>query len=122
MAWPDTPDRSEAFHRVTDILRCKWTIAVLRSIEQGRHRPSEMQRDNPGLSSKVLSQRLRKLTDFGLVERRAFAEVPPRVEYRLTPRGRDLTDLVASIAGFAEHWAGGLSDGGRPPRRSARTT
>lgn len=111
MASPGAADRAEAFHRVTDILRCKWTIAVLRCIESGTSRPSEMQRENPGLSSKVLSQRLRKLTDFGLIDRRAFAEIPPRVEYTLTARGRELSALVASIAQFAEAWAGGSERG-----------
>lgn len=114
--------RGEAFHRVADILRCKWTIAVLDAISRGRARPSEIQRDNPGLTPKVLSQRLRKLTDYGLLTRRVYAEIPPRVEYAFTPRGRELVDLVASIAAFADSWATGLSSQQPVPRsRSART-
>jgi len=105
-----TPERTEAFHRVTDVLRCKWALAVLHTIERGVSRPSEIQRENPGLSSKVLSQRLRKLADFGLIDRRVFAEVPPKVQYTLTVRGRELAALVASVAAFAEQWAGEMQE------------
>lgn len=106
-AWADgaRPERSEAFHRVTDILRCKWTIAVLAGIERGLSRPSELMRANPGLTPKVLSQRLKKLVDYGLVSRRVYAEIPPRVEYSFTARGRELTRLIGAIESFAEEWA-----------------
>ena len=101
----DHLDRSEAFHRVTDVLRCKWTLAVLAELGRGTRRPSEILRELPGLTSKVLNERLRKLESFSLVSREAFAEVPPRVEYRLTPRGESLAELAHSVESFVNDWA-----------------
>ncbi len=104
---PTPPDRAEAFHRVTDVLRCKWTLAVLEELARGTSRPSELQRALPGLTSKVLSERLRKLERFGLVDRTAYPEVPPRVEYTLTQQGRSMSKLVTHVADFVSDWAHG---------------
>lgn len=102
---PQTPpDRAEAFHRITDVLRCKWTLAVLEELARGTSRPSEIQRTLPGLTSKVLSERLRKLERFGLIDRTAYAEVPPRVEYTLTERGRSMSKLVSQVSEFVSEW------------------
>lgn len=57
-----------------------------------------MQRKVPGLTAKVLNERLRKLLRFGIIERQIFAEVPPRVEYRLTAFGRRFDGVLAEIA------------------------
>ncbi len=57
-----------------------------------------MQRSIADLSTKVLNERLRKLLRFGLIEREVFAEVPPRVEYRLTGRGRKFEKLLSQVA------------------------
>lgn len=99
-----TIDRAEAYHRITDVLRCKWSLAVIDALEAGDKRPSEIQRRLPGLTSKVLSDRLRKLEGFGLVEREAFAEVPPRVEYTLNERGHAFAEVVRSVGVFVDHW------------------
>jgi DNA-binding HxlR family transcriptional regulator len=82
---------------VEDIVGCKWSLCVLAMIEQGRNRPGEMQRGVAGLSAKVLNERLRKLLRFGIVERQVFAEVPPHVEYHLTPFGRRFNRILAAI-------------------------
>jgi DNA-binding HxlR family transcriptional regulator len=99
------PDRAEAFHRVGDVLRCKWTLAVLDELGRGVARPSEIQRALPGLTPKVLNDRLRKLERFGLLDRTVFAEVPPRVEYRLNHRGRELAGLARKVAEFVDRWS-----------------
>lgn len=99
------PDRAEAHHRVTDVIRCKWTLAVLDHLAKGPARPSEIQRALPGLTSKVLSERLRKLEQFGLLNREAFAEVPPRVEYTLNERGKSLALLASQVNAFVDQWA-----------------
>lgn len=99
-----TPDRAEAFHRVSDVLRCKWTLAVLEELDNGAARPSEILRALPGLTSKVLNDRLRKLEHFGLVTRAIYAEVPPRVEYTLSERGRAMSDLVGRVSDFVTEW------------------
>ncbi len=82
---------------VEDIIGCKWSLAVLRLVRSGVRRPGEMERAVPGLSKKVLNERLRKLRRFGIIARRAYAEVPPRVEYRLTPFGEKFARFMDGI-------------------------
>mgnify|MGYP000994502583 FL=1 len=79
---------------VEQVLGCKWTLRVLAAIRGGVVRPGALERDIAGISTKVLNERLRKLVRFGVVERRAFPEVPPRVEYRLTPFGRRFSRVL----------------------------
>lgn len=100
-------DRAEAFHRVGDVLSCKWSFAVLESIIRGSSRPSQIEREWPGLTGKVLNDRLRKLVDYGLLERRAFPEVPPRVEYSLTDRGEQMAEMVRLLGAFVDDWSSG---------------
>ena len=82
---------------VEDIVGCKWSLCVLEMSGRGIVRPGAMQREYRGLSAKVLNERLRKLVKFGLLERQAFAEIPPHVEYRLTPFGRRFQRIVAAL-------------------------
>lgn len=98
------PISEEAFHRFSDIFGCKWTLAILEALERGVSRPSALQRDLPGLTAKILNQRIRKLSDYGLIERQEFAEIPPRVEYSLSQRGKRLRGLVQEIRAFAANW------------------
>ena len=86
-----------AARMVEDIIGCKWSLCVLGLIEQGVSRPGSMQRSVTGLSAKVLNERLRKLLRYGIIERQVFAEVPPHVEYRLTPYGRRFTRVLGAI-------------------------
>ncbi|MFN4033084.1 MAG: winged helix-turn-helix transcriptional regulator [Fimbriimonadales bacterium] len=97
--------RQEAFHRLTDILRCKWTLAVLDALAQGITRPGQIVRALPGLTTKVLYERVHKLERYGVITRRAYPEIPPRVEYELTERGRRLVALIAQMREFAHDWA-----------------
>jgi DNA-binding HxlR family transcriptional regulator len=83
---------------VEDIVGCKWSLAVLGAIRSGVARPGALERAVTGISTKVLNERLRKLQRFGLIERRAYAELPPRVEYRLTPFGRRFGRLLDTVA------------------------
>lgn len=112
---PEAADRMEAFHRVSELLQCKWSIAVLDALARGTQRPSQIRDALPGLSDKVLADRLRKLERYGLITRRAFAEVPPRVEYTLTPRGHELAGLVERIRDFADQWGRVPGAPGNPP-------
>jgi DNA-binding HxlR family transcriptional regulator len=82
---------------VEQVLGCKWTVRVLGCIRTGTHRPGAMQRYIGGISTKVLNERLRKLVRLGIVKRVAFAEVPPRVEYRLTRFGRRFTRILDAV-------------------------
>ncbi len=94
----------EGFQRVTEILRCKWTVAIIDSIARGVNRPGRLERELKGLTTKVLNERIKKLEQFGVLVRRSYPEIPPRVEYEFTDRGRRLLALVESIAEFARDW------------------
>jgi DNA-binding HxlR family transcriptional regulator len=92
---------------IEDIVGCKWSLCVLELVGRGVVRPGEMQRSYHGLTAKVLNERLRKLVRFGILERRAWAEVPPRVEYRLTPFGRRFGRLLDDIRELETELASG---------------
>jgi DNA-binding HxlR family transcriptional regulator len=87
-----------AARMVEDIVGCKWSLAVLEQIRAGVHRPGAMEHAIDGLSKKVLNERLRKLQRFGIVAKRSYPEVPPRVEYRLTKFGQKFGALLDDVA------------------------
>src|SRR3982750_563351 len=92
------PARVGAARMVEDIIGCKWSLTVLALVADGVQRPGAMQRRVPGLTAKVLNERLRKLLRYGIIERQIFAEVPPRVEYRLAGFGRRFDGVLGEIA------------------------
>ncbi len=92
---------------VEDIVGCKWSLAVLGRIRSGVLRPGALEHALPGLSTKVLNERLRKLVRFGIVARHAYAEVPPRVEYQLTPFGEKFATLLDGIEQLQREVGGG---------------
>lgn len=85
-----------------DRIADKWTVLIVGRLATGTHRFGELHREIGGISSKVLTQSLRELERDGVVTRRIYASVPPKVEYSLTPLGRTLIDLVDSIRVWAE--------------------
>ena len=96
------PPPAVAARMVEDIVGCKWSLAVLALVRQGVHRPGAMEHALPGLSKKVLNERLRKLVRFGILEKQAYAELPPRVEYRLTGFGERFSGLMDGVAALQE--------------------
>jgi DNA-binding HxlR family transcriptional regulator len=86
------------------IVSGKWTLLVLRDLADGTCRFSELQRSLAGISPRTLSQRLRQLEDEGIIVRHAHAEKPPRVDYRLTPKGRDLVPIVEAMREYGSRW------------------
>ena len=82
------------------VLAEKWTLLVVTQLANGPMRTAEIRRGVDGVSEKMLIQTLRKLEGFGLVSRKAYPEVPPRVEYKLTALGRSL----ARLAGLFGRW------------------
>jgi len=88
--------------RVMTVLAEKWTLLVLSQLANRPMRTAEIRRSVDGVSEKMLIQTLRKLESFGLVSRRSFPEVPPRVEYRLTPLGRSLARLASLFGRWVE--------------------
>jgi len=90
-----------------EIICGKWTILVIRDLADGRSRFCELERSLSGISPRTLSLRLRALEDEGMVERHTFSEVPPRVEYSLTDKGRALLPLIEGMRSYGREWLGG---------------
>ncbi|HTU66501.1 MAG TPA: helix-turn-helix domain-containing protein [Steroidobacteraceae bacterium] len=86
--------------RVMAVLAEKWTLLIVTTLAEGPKRTAEIRRCVDGISEKMLIQTLRKLEAYALVSRRSYPEVPPRVEYKLTPLGRSL----ARLAGLFGRW------------------
>jgi len=84
-----------------DLLRGKWKAVILCHLSHGPKRFLELQRLTYGVSQKILSERLRDLEEDGLIERIAYAELPPKVEYILTRKGEELVPALAII----EKWS-----------------
>lgn len=82
---------------VESIVGCKWSLTVLSLVRKGVRRPGEMEHAIDGLSAKVLNERLTKLVRFGILSKAVFAEVPPRVEYRMTPFGEKFSKLLDAV-------------------------
>jgi DNA-binding HxlR family transcriptional regulator len=90
--------------RALSLVAGKWSVEVLFLLANGTRRYSEVLYEVGEISKKTLTQTLRALEQHGLIARRAYAEVPPRVEYSLTPRGWSLTGpLMALYEWAAEH-------------------
>ena len=89
--------RENAYRCLEDVIGCKWSVSVLLAAGDGVARPGAMEKYIPGISTKVLSERLRKLTKYGLLEPHRYAESPPRTEYEITLFGREVITLVARI-------------------------
>ncbi len=94
---PDCDSR-EVLDRIAD----KWTALIIRVLSKGTRRHNELQREISGVSQKMLTQTLRSLERDGLVARKVYPVVPPRVEYSLTPLGRSLTEPLQAICVWAE--------------------
>lgn len=86
------------------ILGRKWTLLILRDLAGGPRRFSELERSVGGISPRTLSERLASLEDQGIINRTSFDEIPPRVEYSLTPKGRDLIPIVEQMRLYGEKW------------------
>ncbi len=85
------------YRQLEEVVGCKWSVAVLKAIADGVSRPGELERHVAGISKKVLSERLRKLTDYCLLYKQIYAEVPPRTEYSLTLNGEKLMSIIDQI-------------------------
>jgi DNA-binding HxlR family transcriptional regulator len=92
------------------IVAGKWTLLMLRDLADGPRRFSELQRSLAGISPRTLSVRLRALEEEGILERREFAEMPPRVEYRLTEKGSHLVPIVEAMREYGSRWLGAAED------------
>ena len=89
-----------------EIVCGKWTLLVIRDLAEGRSRFCELERSLQGISPRTLSLRLRALEEEGIVRRQTFPEVPPRVEYALTEKGRALVPLIEDMRAYGRQWLG----------------
>jgi DNA-binding HxlR family transcriptional regulator len=92
-------------------------LLLVRDLAEGRSRFCELERSLVGISPRTLSLRLRALELEGIVERHTFPEVPPRVEYALTEKGRALLPIIDAMRTYGERW---LRATDRPPRAVAQ--
>jgi DNA-binding HxlR family transcriptional regulator len=93
-----------ALDRIAD----KWTVLIVGRLAGGTRRFGELRRDIDGISPKVLTQKLRELERDGIITRKIYASIPPKVEYRLTPLGQTLIDLLDAIRLWAESHIEGM--------------
>lgn len=82
----------------------KWTALILRDLFAGPKRFCELERSVGSISPRTLSQRLDDLESGGIITRKSYAEVPPRTEYSLTPKGRDLHPILKQMAAWGNKY------------------
>lgn len=111
------PERIKAFcplyHQAIEIIGRRWTGVIVRALLGGGSRFSQIRATIPGLSDRLLSERLKELEAEGIVERRVLSETPVRIEYHLTPKGEALADVVQAASAWAEDWLA-LEPAGQP--------
>lgn len=93
--------------RALDLVGDKWTLLIVRDLAAGPRRFVELQRVLPGISTEQLRSRLNRMVADGMLTRRRFREVPPRVEYELTERAYALMPVLGELARWGYRWAWG---------------
>lgn len=96
--------------RTAQIISNKWTPLIIRDLARGECRFSELERSLAGISPKTLSERLKYLEAEQIIARDCFAEVPPRVEYSLTEKGRALLPIIETMRNYGAVWLGDECD------------
>ncbi len=94
------------FHAAIELVGRRWTGAIISALTEGPMRFGELTRAVPGLSDRLLSQRLRELEEEGLVERTVEPGTPVRVSYALTEKGADLGPAMGELQAWARRWKG----------------
>jgi DNA-binding HxlR family transcriptional regulator len=98
--------------RALDLVGDKWTLLIVRDLATGPRRFVELQRVLPGISTEQLRSRLNRMVADGMLTRKRYREVPPRVDYELTERARELMPILGELARWGYEWAWS------PPRAS----
>src|SRR5579859_5062602 len=91
--------------RALDLVGDKWTLLIVRDLASGPRRFVELQRVLPGISTEQLRSRLNRMVADGMLTRKRYREVPPRVDYELTKRARELMPVLAALARWGYDWA-----------------
>src|SRR3712207_4848157 len=90
--------------RALDLVGDKWTLLIVRDLASGPRRFVELQRTLPGISTEQLRSRLNRMVADGLLTRQRYREVPPRVDYELTERSRELMPVIGALARWGYEW------------------
>jgi DNA-binding HxlR family transcriptional regulator len=104
MGYHPTDEMCPRYQAAVEVLGKRWTALIVRVLLVGPRRFSEMAATISGLSDRLLSERLKELEAFGILERRVFPETPVRIEYALTDKGRELQQVVDAIQRWADCW------------------
>lgn len=105
------------YHSAVELIGRRWTGAIIRALMAGRTRFNEMAAQVPGISGRLLSERLRELEEHGIVTRAVDSGPPVKIEYALTKSGTELDATVRALAGWAERWMPAERNGKTPRRR-----
>lgn len=111
----DEVNMHEEVRRAFALISGKWKLEILWLLDQRVHRFGELRRAIPGITQHMLTAQLRELEEDGLVSRTVFAEVPPRVEYAITPKARGLGPTMEALMAWWHTYGSGV-----PKRRGAR--
>lgn len=93
------------FESAFELLGKRWTGLIIRSLLNGAKRFSDIQEIIPNLSARMLTERFKELEEQGIITRKVYPEMPVRIEYELTEKGRDLEKAMDEIQKWAEKWA-----------------
>ena len=119
----ELPGFCPLYHRAVELIGRRWTGVIVRALCGGSRRFNELLVTIPGLSDRLLTERLRELEREGVVRREVAPGPPVRVAYALTDRGAQLEPVIRRIADWAERWMhrdGAREPSGRPAARRAR--
>lgn len=98
------PDSVCPIANAAALLGDRWTLVILRDLADGPVRFSELEDTSGGISPRTLVDRLRQMEMQGLIERESFREIPPRVQYSLTPKGRATLPVIDALRVFGDNW------------------
>ena len=96
--------RRDAVAAASEIIGAKWTSLIIYDLGGSKRRFRELEQLCEGISSRTLAERLRSLEREGLVRRHSYPESPPRVEYELTDKGRDLLPVIEAMTEYGRSW------------------
>jgi DNA-binding HxlR family transcriptional regulator len=110
------------YHRAVELIGRRWTGAILRAMLSGITRFSDLSQTVPGLSDRMLSERLKELESEGIITRRVLPETPVRIEYELTEKGRALQGVIEALSGWADRWGRVGPQAGAEPAARGRSS
>lgn len=106
------------YHHAVELVGRRWAGVIVRALLGGARRFGEIRAAVPGLSDRLLSERLKELESEGIVTRTVVDDAPVRIEYRLTPKGQALVGVVDALSAWADRWLARAAKPSHPRRRT----